>query len=100
MYHQQQGNNKCGNVLNIYCRFGRSPKGKLIFCVFFILNPVKFNRRGGANKHRGGGNISLKLIDGRARLFESLEYQVRPEEPQTEDASYEVKHVSHNECST
>ena len=35
---------------------------------------VKFNRRGGANKQRGGGKIILKLIDGGARLLETPEY--------------------------
>ena len=34
---------------------------------------VKFNRRGGANKQRGGGKIILKLIDGGARLLETPE---------------------------
>ena len=35
---------------------------------------VKFNRRGGANKQRGGGGkIILKLIDGGARLLETPE---------------------------
>ena len=40
----------------------------------FIFKNVNFNRRGGANKLRGGGNKSLKLIDGGARLLETPEY--------------------------
>ena len=35
--------------------------------IYFILNAIKFNRKRGANKPRGGGglgmNISLKSID-------------------------------------
>ena len=38
---------------------------------------VKLNRRGGANKQRGGGKIILKLIDGGARLLETPEYRAK-----------------------
>ena len=35
---------------------------------------LKINRRGGANKLRGGARKSGKLIHGGARLFDTLEY--------------------------
>ena len=44
----------------VFCRV--FPPGEL-FWLFKNFNSVKFNRRGGANKPRGGGNISLKSID-------------------------------------
>ena len=47
------------------------------FFFFTACQELKINRRGGANKLRGGARKCGKLIHGGARLFDTLEYVVQ-----------------------